>query len=126
MIDTATNTVTDTITVGATPFNVAVTPDGAHAYVTNFGSTTVSVIDTATNTVTDTITVGTSPVGVAITPDGNHAYVANFGSNTVSVIDTATNTVTDTITVGATRSVWPSPPTATTPTSPMRTRTRCR
>ncbi len=72
-----------------------------NAYITNYGSNTVSVIDTATNTVTATIPVGIDPYGVAVTPDGSKVYVANVGSNTVSVIDTATNTVTATIPVGS-------------------------
>jgi YVTN family beta-propeller protein len=100
VIDTATNTVTATITVGDAPQGVAVSPNGSRAYVTNFGSDTVSVINTATNTVSATITVGNGPVGVAVSPDGSRAYVTNAISNTVSVINTATNTVAATITVG--------------------------
>jgi YVTN family beta-propeller protein len=65
---------------------VAVSIDGAQAYVTNVGGDTVSVIDTATNTVTDTITVGDGPNGVAVSPDGTLVYVSNFGDDTVSVI----------------------------------------
>ena len=57
--------------------SVAVTPNGAYAYVTNYGSDTVSVISTATNTVTATITVGSYPLGVAVTPNGAYAYVTN-------------------------------------------------
>src|SRR3989304_24158 len=73
------------------------------AYVTNSGTTTVSVIDTATNTVVATVAVGTNPLGVAITPDGARAYVTNSGggANSVSVIDTATNTVVATVGVGS-------------------------
>ena len=41
VIDTATNTVIKTITVGTTPYyGVAFTPDGRRAYVTNFTSST--------------------------------------------------------------------------------------
>ncbi|MEU9048496.1 YncE family protein, partial [Kitasatospora sp. NPDC048343] len=86
-----------TVAVGSFPTGVAITPDGLHAYVTNEGDNTVSVIDTATNTVTATVVVGTGPFDVAVTPDGLHAYVTNEGDNTVSVIDTATNTVTATV-----------------------------
>lgn len=49
MIDTVTNTVTDTVPVGEFPYGVAITPDGArlcHA----LSPTAVSVIDSATNT----------------------------------------------------------------------------
>ena len=55
----------------------ALTPSGPHAYVTNSGTDTVSVIDTASNTVRTTVTVGNGPIGVAVTPDGTHAYVIN-------------------------------------------------
>ncbi|MDI9915675.1 YncE family protein, partial [Rhodococcus sp. IEGM 1379] len=66
--------VTVTIAVGASPTGIAITPDGARAYVTNYYGNSVSVIETATNTVdTNTITVGANPVGVAITPDGTRA-----------------------------------------------------
>ena len=44
----AANTVTATVTVGSEPGGVAVTPNGAYAYVTNLGSNSVSVISTAT------------------------------------------------------------------------------
>jgi len=59
-----------TVTVGSAPGGVAVTPDGKHVYVVNFGSNNVSVIDTITtpNTVVATVTVGTNPDGVGIIP----------------------------------------------------------
>jgi YVTN family beta-propeller protein len=101
VIDTATNTVTATIPVGAEPRGPAVSPDGSTVYITNTVDGTVSVIDTATNTVIATIPVGSLPLGVAVTPDGSKVYVANLRSGTVSVIAAATNTVTATIPVGA-------------------------
>ena len=105
VIDMATNAVIATVTVGLTPEQVAITPNGAFAYVaksdgSNPGS--VSVIATATNTVVGSpIPVDVAPVGVAITPNGAFVYVANSGSNTVSVIATASNTVVATISVGS-------------------------
>jgi YVTN family beta-propeller protein len=70
VIDTAGNTVVATVTVGSTPLGVAITPNGASAYVTNNGSDSISVINTGTNTVPATVTVPTpsNPYGVAITP----------------------------------------------------------
>lgn len=44
VIDTASKTVIDTITVGNNPVIVAVSPDGAGLYVTNQTDRTVSVI----------------------------------------------------------------------------------
>jgi len=79
---------------------VAITPNGAFAYVANANSNSVSVIDTASNTVTDTVAVGIIPEGIAITPNGTFAYVTNDISNTVSVINTASNAVVATVAVG--------------------------
>jgi YVTN family beta-propeller protein len=105
VINTQTQTiVTPSITVGSHPFGVAVTPDGAFAYVTNGAPGTensVSVINTSTNAVTKTISVGSNPTGVAVNPGGSFAYVTNAGDGTVSVISTATNTVTNTISAGS-------------------------
>src|SRR5229473_2130454 len=104
VIDTLLDRVVAVIPVQIQPLAVAITPNGAFAYVTNsgwiFGSNSVSVINTASNTVATTIPVGRFPVGVAITPNGAFAYVANFNSNSVSVINTATNTVVATVPVG--------------------------
>ena len=100
VINTATNTVSKTLTVGSNPYAVSVTPDGKNVYVTNGNSGTVSVISTTSNTVTSTITVGTNPYGITASPDGTKIYVTNNGSNSVSIISTATNTVSGTVTVG--------------------------
>src|SRR5260370_5301340 len=97
VIDTSTYSVVATIPVGQYPAGVAITPNGAFAYVTNYNSNSVSVIDTATNTVTGTVTVGTGPWGLAITPNGAFAYVTNYTSYSVSVISTTTNAVVATV-----------------------------
>ena len=77
-----------------------------NAYITNYGSNTVSVIATATNAVTATIPVGNEPFGVAVSRDGSRVYVANLYSNTVSVIATATNAVTATIPSAVFLTAW--------------------
>ena len=62
VIDTATNTVVDTIGgLGSLPFGVAVHPHGNTVYVTNNNSSSVSVIDATTNTVVATVAVGSGP-----------------------------------------------------------------
>jgi len=94
VIDTATNTVVTTIS--GFSGNVAITPDGAFAYV---AGGTVTVIATATNKVVATTTIPGGAYGVAITPDGAFAYVVGL-SNNVTVIATATNNVVATIQVG--------------------------
>jgi YVTN family beta-propeller protein len=112
VIDTATNTPVSTITVGANPDAVAITPDGARAYVA-LRSGSVVVIDTRTNTVIGSpIPAGFSPSAIAVTPDGNRVYVANQGitgtvPGNVTVIDTATNTPGPPISVGGAVNINP-------------------
>lgn len=101
MINTATNTVSTTVSVGLLPQEVAITPDGAFAYVTNPGSDTVSVIDTTLNTVTTTIPAGDGPFAIAITPDGSFAYVTDTVLSQVLIFDTATNLLSTSTSVGA-------------------------
>jgi YVTN family beta-propeller protein len=90
------NQVIASITVGVKPELVAVSPNGAMAYVTNSVSNSVSVINTTTNTQTTTISVGGVPVGVAFTPDGSKAYVTLADKSRVAIIDTASSTASST------------------------------
>ena len=110
IVNTATNTVVNSITSGlyAEPAGVAFSPSGTYAYVTNCNSTcggsgpdNVVIINTASNTVVNTITAGfNSPAGVAFSPSGTFAYVTNYNSNNVVIINTASNTVVNSITSG--------------------------
>lgn len=88
VVDTATNTVTATITLGTGPDAVAVSPDGSRLYTSNPNADSVSVIDTTTNTVTGTVGVGNGPKSVTVSPDGARAYTADAGGDSVSVIET--------------------------------------
>jgi YVTN family beta-propeller protein len=101
VVNTANNTITATIAVGASPSGLAVTPDGGSVYVTNRGSNTVSVISTASNSIINSIGVGISPIQLAITPNGAQVYVVDQGANQVTVIDTASKTAIATINVGS-------------------------
>ncbi len=98
VIDTATDTVIDTVMVGDDPIGAAVHPDGSTAYIAT--SNGVSVIDTSSHTVVTTIGVGGGAFGTAVHPDGSKVYVTHLVDE-VSVIDTATNTVVDTVAVGS-------------------------
>ena len=71
VINTATDTVTATITVGDDPEGVGITSDGRCVYVANGGDNTVSVVNAATSAVVATIAgVGPGPGGLGffITP----------------------------------------------------------
>ena len=93
VLSTANNSIVASIPVGSAPDQVAFSPDGRLAYVSNILSWTVSVIDTATLTVVTTIGgVGAGANTVCVSPDGSRVYVGSHW-NGVSVIDTSSNTV---------------------------------
>ena len=72
-----------------------------NADITNYASSSVSVVDTRTNTITATIGVSRNEsYGVAVSPDGSRVYVTTFYSGSLQVIDAATNTVGATLSVG--------------------------
>jgi YVTN family beta-propeller protein len=84
------------------PYRVAISPDGARAYVISQSNSSVSVIDTMNNSVIQTIKIGLTTLWAAVHPDGNRVYVTKNNDNSVSVIDTTTtpNTVIQRIPVG--------------------------
>lgn len=105
------------------PVEVAFTPDGRHAYVSNYSmygagwgpegldacragdgtdTSTVYKISTETFTIEKVIPVGSVPKYVAVTPDGRTVLVTNWCSWDLSVIDTATDTETARIPLGGT------------------------
>src|SRR5262245_61064711 len=82
-----------TVDVGRQPKQVAISPDGRLAYVTNFGSGSVSVVDVPARKVLRTLPTGGAPVEVAFAPDGRFVYVTNFRPGKLWKIDAATHAV---------------------------------
>ena len=70
------------------------------AYVTNFGSGTVTPINTVTNTACRPVNLSGVPNALAITPDGRTAYVTNAISGTLTPVTIATGIADLPITVG--------------------------
>lgn len=79
------------------PYTVALSRDGARAYVSEWGQKAVAVVDTSSRTMIGEIAVGTHPSALAVSPTRDELYVANTDSDSVSVIDTRANRVTQTI-----------------------------
>lgn len=123
VIDTSTNTVSETIST-TTPGDafdlakrvpgVAITPNGAQAWVALHEAGKIGAISVATDQLTTTLgpidpllpcVDGNRPGcanGIAITPDGSKAYVTMGGSsNKVAVFNLTTNMLAGTITVGS-------------------------
>jgi YVTN family beta-propeller protein len=94
------NGVIGTGVIVATPFALAVSPDGKRLYSAPLNSASVAVIDAATRTLVASIDVsdGGGGAGVSVTPDGSRVYA--LASHSVAVIDAATNTVLEHIPVG--------------------------
>jgi YVTN family beta-propeller protein len=65
---------------------VALSPDGAYAYVRQFGSDELVVVDLATRAV-DRVTVGSNPTDLDLSPDGNHIAVVSRADQEVWVLD---------------------------------------
>lgn len=76
---------------------VAVSPDGAFAYVANIGSGTVSMLDVAGRYLVRTAAAGAGAEGIAVSPDGAELWVTNRGANSVAVLDAATLAPLDTL-----------------------------
>jgi YVTN family beta-propeller protein len=100
-ISTASGHAVGTIPAGKSPKAVAVTPNGAVAYVLNYGSGSVTPVAVATGLAGKPIAVGSQPTAVAITPNGSTAYVVNYGSNSVTPIAVATGKAGTAIKVGS-------------------------
>lgn len=123
VLDAASFKVLTPVSVGQTPHNVQVSPDGKFVWVTNNGEPdaegapadkgmskgehtamakagAVWLIDTASDAVVARIPVGMHPAHVVLTPDGRFAYVVNAGENAVSVVDASARRVVATIPVG--------------------------
>jgi YVTN family beta-propeller protein len=89
VVNTASNTVVDSVTVGGAPRSAVVTCDGAFVYVANnSGSPSISKIRTSDNTVVDEFDFNGSPRNLGITPDCTKIYVP-LQNDTVGVIRTA-------------------------------------
>ncbi len=110
VFDTISGKVITRIQVGASPYDLVLSPAGDTLYVSNWSSQSVSVIDTAANKVIADIQVGINPNDMEMDTDGR-LYVSNGNQNTVTVIDTKQRRAIETINVALT----PKAPEGSTP-----------
>lgn len=98
IVDVAARRLVQAIPTGArTSHQVAVTPDGARAFVANIGSGSATAIDLASGTVLKQLPTGDGAEGIAVSPDGREVWVSNRAANTVTVLDARTLEVTATL-----------------------------
>ncbi|MDQ1482613.1 MAG: hypothetical protein QOF35_689 [Actinomycetota bacterium] len=87
-INTATLKIDQVIPVGAVPKYVAVTPDDSKVLVSNWCSSTMSVVNVKAAKLVATIPIGGShPRGIAVTPDSRTAFVAVMGNQRIDKVD---------------------------------------
>jgi YVTN family beta-propeller protein len=98
-INSTTNTVAATISVGQNPIRLAYDPSNGCIYVADYSSGQISVISPS-NRVVATISVPGNPDFVGYDPENSEIYVASNNSNQVTAISSTTNTVVATINVG--------------------------
>ncbi len=91
-----TRTVTNTVTVGDFPVDVAVTPNGQFAITANTFGNSISIVDIASHAlVTHVPITGQQPYKVAITPDSHFAVVGVINdaiNSSFSVVDLISHT----------------------------------
>jgi RHS repeat-associated protein len=91
---TAGTAITITTQTGSShePIAIAITPNGAKAYIASSNQTLIHQVTIPAKTHGTQITVGSTPDAIAITPSGTKAYVTNSGSASVTPITLATGT----------------------------------
>jgi YVTN family beta-propeller protein len=104
LIDLASQTITQTISISNSFVGVAFSPSGQRIYVGGGASNDVKIFAAApagSFAAAGTIPIARAePSGLSISPDGSRLYVALNMTNEVAVIDTATNTIVTRVGVG--------------------------
>lgn len=83
------------------PAEVTFARSGAHGFVANTDSDSVTILDAATGAVVETLPVGDAPVGAWPGTDGR-MYVDNEAGKSISVIDPSTRSIVGTFALGFT------------------------
>lgn len=107
LVDLKTRAVTATIATGEGPHEVAVSPDGKFALVTDYGppraaGSTIDVIDIAQGSLDRTISLAPHrrPHGIVWLPDGKNALVTSESDSAILVLNVDSGVVTAVIRTG--------------------------
>ena len=94
VIDVQSLTVLSTVATGRAPHQLAFSPDGKQALVTNGSDGTVSIVDTATRAKVADVATGPAPTGIATSSLGAATYVIDGDDGSISVVDPNARKVT--------------------------------
>lgn len=91
-----------TITVGAQPHGIVLSPDGSRAYVSCYGDASIAVVDVAHQRLLQAVKLPalSEPYGIAISRDGRYVYASDNVTGRLFVLDTSTNTLLPSVQVG--------------------------
>ncbi len=90
VIETASNTVIQSIPTGSGTLKMRTSNNGQLIYCSNQNSNTVSVIDATTFNLITNINVGQMPRNICLSPDDSKLYVSNWRDWNMSVVNTET------------------------------------
>jgi len=77
-----------TITGFGLHWDVAISPNGEYAYVTNYNSNTISMVNLTSDAIVNTIKGFDFPWSITVSPNGYYIYVVNFKGNNMKVYTT--------------------------------------
>jgi len=100
VVDTSTDTLLTTISVGNNPTSVDYDVNTGRVFVLNEADNTISVIDSFSNTITNTISGLTNMTKCVVNPNNNTLYVLRGPDNEVSTYNTISLSSGTTISVG--------------------------
>jgi YVTN family beta-propeller protein len=89
LVDTASQSVTGTVTVGKSPYTTITSASTRYVWVSNWGSASLSVVDPVSKQVVATVSVGNHPSAMTATPNGM-LYVSDSNSDAVSIVNMQT------------------------------------
>ena len=78
---------------GLDPEQLAVSADGARAFIANEDAAATTVLDLSSGRIVATLPTGSEPEGVTMSPDGRLVYVTSEGESRVTAIDATANRV---------------------------------
>lgn len=99
ILDTATGTLTASIPVAKAPAGLAVSRDGAFAFITHPDLGLLTRLDLQERRVQETAHIGGQPFGIAMAPDGT-LYVGDWSGDRILRLDGRTLAVTGAVAVG--------------------------
>jgi DNA-binding beta-propeller fold protein YncE len=99
VFDLASNSITASIPLTNSGYNIIVAPDGQRVYASTEDGR-LYVIATLTNTIVDSMAVGPAANGFAFSPDGNILYASSRDAGTVTAFSTSDDALFTTYHVG--------------------------